>query len=33
MPEKVVKVINGTVQETKQNIVKNPVQSTVQDTK
>ena len=32
-PEKVVTVTNGTVQETKQYTVKNPVQSTIQDTK
>lgn len=32
-PEKVVKVTNGTVQNTKQDAIKNPVQSTMQDTK
>ena len=32
-PEKVVTVANGTVQETKQNPVKNSAQSTMQDTK
>lgn len=33
IPEKVVAVANGTVQETKQNPVKNSAQSTMQDTK
>ena len=32
-PEKVVNAVNGTVQKTKQNIVKNSAQSTTQDTK